>query len=65
MRIIQTCLRKTIQAVLLVGAGCSCREPYPETDAAHHEPFLFLAFYISYWQWENISGSFLAAMWKI
>jgi len=65
MRIIQTCLRKTIQVVLLVGAGCSFNELYPETDAARHDPFLFLAFYISLWQWENIPSSFLAAMWKI
>lgn len=50
---IQTCLRNTIHAVLLVGAGCSCREPYPETDAARHEIIFYLAFHLSIRHWKS------------
>ena len=49
---IQTCLRNTLHAVLFVDAGCSCREPYPETDAARHEPFFYLERLLSIWHWK-------------
>ena len=52
MRIIQICLRNTLHAVLLVGAGCCCREPFPETDAARHEIFFCLASHLSIWHWK-------------
>jgi len=53
MRIIQICLRNTLHAVLLVGAGCCCREPFPETDAARHEIFFCLEQLLFIWHWKN------------
>ena len=58
MRMSQSCLTNAIHAVLLVGAGCSCREPYPETDAARHEIIFCLASHLSIRHWKS-PGQFI------
>ena len=57
---IQACLRNTIHAVLLVGAGCCCREPFPETDAARHEIFFCLEQLLFIWHWK-IPGQLISS----
>jgi len=43
---------RLVQVVLLVGAGCCCREPYSETDAARREIIFCLASHLSIRHWK-------------